>query len=64
MKRWKDVRPQIVTDEARVAAHREQLEAELSQYTRVCHACPECGLTIGGDCFCADAANQQNGETQ
>lgn len=32
MKSWKDVRPKVVTDEARVAAYREQMEAEVAAY--------------------------------
>lgn len=29
---WKEVRPQVVTDEARVAAHRAKLDAEVRAY--------------------------------
>jgi transcriptional regulator with XRE-family HTH domain len=32
MKSWKDVRSKVVTDEARVAAYREQMEAEVAAY--------------------------------
>lgn len=32
MKSWKDVRPNVVTDPQRVAAHREKLDAEVRAY--------------------------------
>ncbi|WP_406088477.1 XRE family transcriptional regulator [Kitasatospora purpeofusca] len=32
MKSWKDVRPGVVTDPQRVAAHREKLDAEVRAY--------------------------------
>ena len=32
MKSWKELRPQVVTDPDRVAAHRKQFEAEVTAY--------------------------------
>ena len=32
MRSWREIRPEVVTDEARVAAHREKLEAEVDAY--------------------------------
>ncbi|MDH6113618.1 hypothetical protein P3T36_005219 [Kitasatospora sp. MAP12-15] len=32
MKSWKDVRPNVVTDPQRVAAHRKELDAEVRAY--------------------------------
>lgn len=35
MKSWKDVRPEVVTDEARVAEHRAKVDAAARRIARI-----------------------------